>query len=262
MAREQAPAFQFYARDWLADSDVIAMSCAERGAYINLLAACWLEGSLPTDDGALRRIAGADSEEWEQLWTIVARRFQVRDGRYCNRRLDEERAKQRRFKRLQSDKGKRSAAIRLQPDVNRSSTEAQPDTQPKVNSASASSSAFASSKEQEGIGADAPTPIVEETGLTPRRLGELWHTLTGEAFPDVLGYEEWSEARIRTCRARIKEHPDEDYWTRAIEGINRSPFLNGVNDRKWVASFDWLIKPDTATKVLEGKYDRRMVVKL
>jgi hypothetical protein len=120
-----------------------------------------------------------------------------------------------------------------------------------------STEAEASPEAEEGEGADAPAP-----GLTPLRLGELWHTLTGEAFPDVLSFEQWSKARLRTCRARIKEHPDEGYWTRTIEAINASPFCNGVNDRKWVASFDWLIKPDTATKVLEGKYDRRMVVKL
>ena len=25
----------------------------------------------------------------------------------------------------------------------------------------------------------------------------------------------------------------------------------------WVATFDWLLKPDTATRVLEGQYDNR-----
>ncbi len=33
-----------------------------------------------------------------------------------------------------------------------------------------------------------------------------------------------------------------------------SPFLCGENDRRWVADFDWIVKPGNAEKVLEGKY--------
>ena len=34
-----------------------------------------------------------------------------------------------------------------------------------------------------------------------------------------------------------------------------STFLKGENERKWVASFDWLIKADNVAKVLNGKFD-------
>jgi predicted phage replisome organizer len=36
-----------------------------------------------------------------------------------------------------------------------------------------------------------------------------------------------------------------------------SSFLSGDNERKWVASFDWLIKADNIAKVLNGKFDNK-----
>lgn len=36
-----------------------------------------------------------------------------------------------------------------------------------------------------------------------------------------------------------------------------STFLKGENERKWVASFDWLIKADNVAKVLNGKFDNK-----
>jgi hypothetical protein len=40
----------------------------------------------------------------------------------------------------------------------------------------------------------------------------------------------------------------------AIDAISHSSFCAGENERKWVADFDWLLKPETMTKILEGKY--------
>jgi hypothetical protein len=44
--------------------------------------------------------------------------------------------------------------------------------------------------------------------------------------------------------------------------MDASPFCRGeTGDRGWRASFDFLLKPDTATKVLEGKYDDADAIK-
>ena len=34
-----------------------------------------------------------------------------------------------------------------------------------------------------------------------------------------------------------------------------SPFLNGENEKSWVADFNWLFKPNNFVKVLEGNYN-------
>lgn len=43
----------------------------------------------------------------------------------------------------------------------------------------------------------------------------------------------------------------------AFTKANASEFLQGKNDRGWKATFDWILKPDSITRILEGKYDSR-----
>jgi len=49
MSNSGFPWFPFYVRDWLTDVKVMSMSCAARGAYIQLLALQWENGGLPPD---------------------------------------------------------------------------------------------------------------------------------------------------------------------------------------------------------------------
>ena len=39
--------------------------------------------------------------------------------------------------------------------------------------------------------------------------------------------------------------------------VEKSDFLKGENNRKWSASFDWLIEDQNITKVIEGNYDNK-----
>jgi len=61
--------------------------------------------------------------------------------------------------------------------------------------------------------------------------------------------------RRRALLARLKEPEWVDEWNEALERLKASSFCRGENDRRWKADFDWFIKPDTVTKLLEGKYD-------
>lgn len=38
---------------------------------------------------------------------------------------------------------------------------------------------------------------------------------------------------------------------------NNSNFLTGDNDRNWKADFDFMIRPDKAVSILEGKYNNK-----
>lgn len=42
-----------------------------------------------------------------------------------------------------------------------------------------------------------------------------------------------------------------------LEKAANSKFLAGENNRNWVASFDWVLKPGNFAKILEGKYDHQ-----
>jgi hypothetical protein len=44
---------------------------------------------------------------------------------------------------------------------------------------------------------------------------------------------------------------------KAIDRIVVSDFCNGKGERGWEADIDFLLRPDTITKILEGKYDNQ-----
>ena len=63
-----------------------------------------------------------------------------------------------------------------------------------------------------------------------------------------------SEKRKTMVLARIREYGKESLVT-VVQKAAASNFLNGRNQRAFIASFDWLIKPTNYPKVLEGNYD-------
>jgi len=67
-----------------------------------------------------------------------------------------------------------------------------------------------------------------------------------------------TKKRITTLKARMKENPQylADFGE-AVNQIPSRPFLMGKNDRKWTADIDWILQPDSVTKILEGKYTDR-----
>lgn len=103
----KAPAFQFYTKDFIADSNQMAMSLHEAGAYIRLMCRCWDDGSIPDDADRLARIIGASVGQMRKVWPAIRHCFreQPRDsGRMVHPRLERERLKQAEYRRRQSDR--------------------------------------------------------------------------------------------------------------------------------------------------------------
>lgn len=90
------------------------------------------------------------------------------------------------------------------------------------------------------------------------RLVELWNAFRSKEFSQVSGLSS-SSTRGRNAKARWEEKPDEDYWINVIGRINQSAFCRGANERRWKADFEFLVRPDTHYRVLEGKYDSRNI---
>ena len=59
--------------------------------------------------------------------------------------------------------------------------------------------------------------------------------------------------RYKELNARVKEF-GEDKVLESITNIAKSKFLKGENDRGWIITFDWLVRPNNFIKVLEGNY--------
>lgn len=135
----RAPAFQFYPKDWL-DFKVQRMSLSAQGAYVKILCYMWSDSSdqcsILDDDELIARALSTTVEQWLELREEIQRKndpiFQIKDGFLISKRLKQESTKQRKYRKTQSDKGKKSAQQRF----NRGSTT----VQPKGNSLSSSSS--------------------------------------------------------------------------------------------------------------------------
>jgi hypothetical protein len=99
--------------------------------------------------------------------------------------------------------------------------------------------------------ADAP-PLLAEPAESPSSLQVIWNL---EAHEDLPRWQENPPDRKRAEKARLKERPSIPEWRLIVRRISASSFCRGHNERGWKASPDWLLKPGTAAKVLEGKYD-------
>jgi uncharacterized protein YdaU (DUF1376 family) len=104
------PAFLFYARDFLADEHVAAMTLEQVGAYIVLLCYAWQAADGLEDNlEALAKLVHLDRAEFSRrIWPALAPCF-VRDGaRLKQKRLEHARAQAK----AHSDAGRTAALAR------------------------------------------------------------------------------------------------------------------------------------------------------
>lgn len=113
MAQETSPAFQLYVKEWRSSRNVMRMSFAERGMYLEMLLEQWESMSLPDSPSSIADIIGGKVGDWTKAWPTLMRCFvSLGDGRIVNLRLEKERDKQHGNKRRQSDRGKAGAESR------------------------------------------------------------------------------------------------------------------------------------------------------
>jgi len=92
-----------------------------------------------------------------------------------------------------------------------------------------------------------------EESFSGARLAGLWNEwASGHGLPQVTKV---AGKRKTLADTRAKEQP-ESYWREVLGRVAMSPGLLGKNDRGWTATFDWLVEPMSAAKVMEGKYDK------
>ena len=85
----------------------------------------------------------------------------------------------------------------------------------------------------------------------PEDLLRVWNENRGEMLPA----KEINGPRRTHAKSRLREEPDLERWAKAIQCASRSRFCLGGGERGWKANFDWLLKPDTLTKIEEGQFD-------
>jgi uncharacterized protein YdaU (DUF1376 family) len=172
MAPNKSPAFQFYPRDFV--SGTATMSLQEVGAYMRLLCYAWDAGSVPAEGDERARIMVCSKAQERDLWKKVGKKFVLENDVYLNERMEEERRKQSEYRRRQSDKGKASAASRLQPEGNHGSTtvEARLDSGSNPTSTLLSSSSSSSSELKNTVPPAPAKPLISGQS-NPRDWGRI-----------------------------------------------------------------------------------------
>ncbi len=66
--------------------------------------------------------------------------------------------------------------------------------------------------------------------------------------------EKVTDKRKASLNARIKEFGVMNLY-KAIDNCSESSFMRGNNSHDWMATFDWVFKPNNFVKVLEGNYN-------
>lgn len=111
----KTPAFQWYAKDFLSDANVIKMTASEVGAYILLISICWVEGSLPNDLEDLSLLAKTPLEQFKISWNkrlSVCFVLNEKANAFFHPRLQKEIKKQKEFRQKKSNAGKESGRKR------------------------------------------------------------------------------------------------------------------------------------------------------
>ena len=82
-----------------------------------------------------------------------------------------------------------------------------------------------------------------------------------KAFMDAWQQTDFAQVRKLTDKRRkallqrIADYGIDD-CIKAVKIASKTPFCLGQNDRGWRADFDFFMKPDSITKILEGKYGK------
>lgn len=194
---------------------------------------------------AIKKLASPDP--YSRTKDHDGRRIEAIDGgwqilnhqKYREKASEEDRREQ---DRIRKQRLRASASVRTCPQVSasvpsESALSAQVDADPDPDA-----------KIKEERGASAPSPLPREV--------EFWNS-----HAELPAVRSVSPSRLRKLQARRKDEFFAANWQAAIDRICQSAFCRGQNDRGWRADFDWFLQPDTAAKVLEGKYDDRPAAK-
>ena len=81
---------------------------------------------------------------------------------------------------------------------------------------------------------------------------DLYHSIC-KSFPKL---KAMPDSRKKSIKARLGTY-GMDTFRDVFTKVEASDFLRGQNDRKWAATFDWIIKESNFAKILDGNFDNK-----
>lgn len=87
------------------------------------------------------------------------------------------------------------------------------------------------------------------------KIALLWNQHKASCLPEIKAMSKSSNRR-KSANARWQENPNEQYWTEVINRVNQSKYCTGLTYKAWKANFEWFVRPDKSSEILEGRYDK------
>lgn len=196
----KAPAFQFYASDFLTSTSTLSL--AAKGAFISYLSWSWVNGPLPESDQERARVIGISPTKERKIWAEISRFWTMESSGWINRRLEDTRQKQAENRAIQAEKGRRGGEATAQRRLAGATAPAAVLLQPERGPSSSSSSSEDQVPVQE---LRVPRPARFESTPNSAALTKIAVSLRAEypADPD----SEWNQ-KIRDAAARARIHYD------------------------------------------------------
>jgi len=218
------------------------MSLAERGALDILIDHQFDHGIIPADDRRICRILSVFEDEWEDVRDAVLARFAAIDDGYIHLETAKHREERNAKRDSAIENGKKGGRPKKEPGGLAGENRAVKlnGTQAKATTSTSTSTSITDTEE---IGGLAPAALASKSLLAK------WNSLKEQ--PSIRNFSGKRKAALAT---RLKDPFFRDNWEQALAKIADAPFLAGNNDRGWVATIDWFLKPGSVEKILEGAY--------
>ena len=97
-------------------------------------------------------------------------------------------------------------------------------------------------------------PATTDSEINLLAFQEFFNKTVQEHGAQIPTITQISGKRKHSLLARFKEYGKEKL-RQAVINAAKSPFLNGASENPFVASFDWIFRPNNFPKVLEGNYN-------
>lgn len=172
-----------YIADYLADTT--RLTAEQHGAYLLLIMDYWRNGPLPDDDAALANITRLSAPTWKKHRPTIARLFQVAQGEWRHKRIDEELHEAGANAKKNAERARKAAAVRWTKDSAKDAV-----STPATNAESNAPSNARAMLDQCPSPSPSPEPCVTHTVLgasmrrergTPGRAACLRSALDGQA---------------------------------------------------------------------------------
>lgn len=208
--------FPFYPGDYLRDT--MHLSTVQHGAYMLLIMHYWMVGGpISAELDGVYSACKADRYTWPKIKPLLTEFFELRDGKYHHKRLDEEIAKAKELKEKQRARTAAATEARKAKQAERAQRNVSV-TSPRNDDTSR--------RNVTNIGTSSPSPSHKEKNIKKRK------STIPDGFPD--------QPTIELLQAN---HPTVDVRTQA-ERFRNSALANNRKYVDWTAAFrNWITSP-------------------